>query len=393
MPYTQKIHRNVHFFLATNGYECLRKKYRIWITTFRLDAVQNDQIKTELRANEIESPKKSNKQTEEEEGKKQKKMTIYWAKREATDLWVSNRVPVHGHVWMRTETKFPLIFSHSKFYLDVISVLLASRHEHISCYWWRSLLRAFANRSNWINTHTYGGIHITWYTIPRRTHTHTHTSTQVSDQHMREFISLRESWILSRNPINLLAATSTQILTILTNSFVFLCVIYLARSIFLNFMLRMKLLSWFNRSIFTGLLVYLPLHYHFFLVLFLYFFAGSFASCAFFSFLFLINIWVFVASDQLIELDDSLWIFIEPDLVSNFFSLSLKSNRIYIWWMSIICNCFYYFSLFRFGFSVFDLLQSVKSMDINHSDYSINNEWYKRRKMSSEVRVREEKDP
>lgn len=111
---------------------------------------------------------------------------------------------------------------------------------------------------------------------------HTHTLTQVSDQHMREFISLRESWILSRNPINLLAATSTQILTILTNSFVFLCVIYLARSIFLNFMLRMKLLSWFNRSIFTGLLVYLPLYYHFFLVLFLYFFAGSFASCAFF---------------------------------------------------------------------------------------------------------------
>lgn len=73
-----------------------------------------------------------------------------------------------------------------------------------------------------------------------------------------------------------------------------------------------------------------------------YFFACSFASCAFYSFLFLINIWVFVASDQLIELDDSLWIFIEPDLVSNFFSLSLKSNRIYKWWMSIICNCFYF---------------------------------------------------
>lgn len=124
-----------------------------------------------------------------------------------------------------------------------------------------------------------------------------------------------------------------------------------------------------------------------------YFFACSFASCAFFSFLFLINIWVFVASDQLIELDDSLWIFIEPDLVSNFFFPFTQIESDLYMVNEHYLQLFLLFSLFRFGFSVFDLLQSVKSMDINHSDYSINNEWYKRKRMRSEGQGQGEKRP
>lgn len=174
MPYTQKIHRNIRMFkekVSHMNYNVLFRRRTKWSNK------NGTKSKWDRKSQEIQQ------QTGEEELKKNKRKWQYIGPSEKQLIYEYQIVClcmgmcecVRKQIYANF---FPLIFSHSKFYLDVISVLLASRHEHISCYWWRSLLRAFANRSNWINTHTYGGIHITWYTIPRCTHTHTHTHTR-----------------------------------------------------------------------------------------------------------------------------------------------------------------------------------------------------------------------